>query len=380
MYGPTRSAERTDNHRTPEETIAPLEGAIFYQHPNFQMSNGEPGSKYWKDENQARFGRNDQYSSLKVAAGCQVTMYVDSNFNGNQLVLPPTFQNQTSEYPHLSHHSFDDKISSVKVTCSHEYMCEQNPDPSKCKHYCFATDTTHKAGGRKNNNCGLILSNHCSNNLSNKDCREYCMDLDNACNSNMIEEYCKKNPAAAECACYTAVPRNRAEARMATRNGGQYTKGDDGTYTETVKGNNACWSTSCRQQVGPKSGQLHLTRWWEWIQSCKVAPICEAWFENTNINMYDRSVFTIDNSNCGGADDVTRQTSTTNGNTGNTGDTGNTAPEPGAALGEGPTPDPDPDDPPLTTEEQRNQNLMFLGIGILVFLVVMRSSRRNYRR
>jgi hypothetical protein len=368
MHAPIRHASSTNSgKKTPPENLDWLGGAIFYQHPNFQMDNGDPGSKYTQDETHPHHGRHDQYSSLKVAPGCQVTIYEHDNYNGHSITLPASLKETTSEYSHLnnlpsSNRSFDDMISSVEVDCDNkEFMCEHILDVNQCKDVCFGE------GSKKSNECGRKLASHCSTRLDDPDCLKFCMVHENDCSANMIKKYCKNNKDKSECACINAIPKDRAEYVTAKANFGKYTKKEDGTYVEKAKGNNVCWAFDCYKDGSPNPNVLHLHSWWKYSGNCKEPKVCETWIVNSNINIDGHGQFNVDSEACGQEDDVEMESETntnTNTDTDNSG-TGLVPPD------DGTTP------PPLTPDEEREQNLMFLGIGILVVFIILRSTNRQ---
>ena len=283
--------------QTEHESLHALEGAIFYIHPNFKMDNFQPGKSYGRGNHdnlviKGKHVDSDKYSSVKIAPGCKVEMYEHENFTGKKLTKPDHISDKATNIANLHDIGMGDNITSLKVICSESDFCEANPvtDKIDCTQHCPPGSP-----------CNVTLARHCSNHLDDKRCNKFCMDYKNNCDDDKVENYCKSKQDASgmipyECQCILYPPTNDLERRIDAGNGGVY----DGKR-QTKKGNYACWSPKCKNGTAPERGQLHLAKWWNYISGCTPITICNVDLGDANLNMYDRSLFVVNN-NCGAGD------------------------------------------------------------------------------
>jgi hypothetical protein len=86
-------------------------GACFYKDSNFR---GEYICLR-RGESRAAIGMNDRISSIRVFGGARVTFYVDSNFSGQRGNTPADIANLSSWRVPGMNHSWNDRISSIRV-------------------------------------------------------------------------------------------------------------------------------------------------------------------------------------------------------------------------------------------------------------------------
>lgn len=275
--------------RPQAENTEILGGATFYIHSNFRMDNNERGRKF--THGNYPIVPHDTYTSAKIAPGCRVIMYEHDNFRGKAVTKPDNnvTVNET-RLNDLGSIDMDDKISSLKVQCDEGEYCRQNPLVREidCRPHCPPGTA-----------CNVTLAQYCSKNLNTKtECREFCMDPSNNCDDEDVENYCKQKQTRIgaipqECQCILWPPLNDLERLIDSGNGGVYENNN-----QIRKGNYACWSPKCKDGTSPQQGQLHLSRWWNYIDACTPITICNTDLGDSNLSLYDRSTFVINN-NCG---------------------------------------------------------------------------------
>jgi hypothetical protein len=275
-------------HTATNDTLNVMGGAIFYFHANYKMDHNQPGKRYGKG-NYANV-HTDTFSSAKIAPGCKVEMYEHDHFNGRKVTKPVNISDKATNIPDLHAIGMGDNITSLKVICSESDFCKANPvtDKIDCTKHC-----------PPGSSCNVKLARYCSNHLDDHRCKTFCMDYKNNCDDDKVENYCKSKQDASgmiphECQCIMYPPVNDLERRIDAGNGGVY---DD--KKQIKKGNYACWSPKCKNGTAPEKGQLHLSKWWNYISGCTPITICNVDLGDANLNMYDKSLFVVNN-NCGG--------------------------------------------------------------------------------
>lgn len=290
MGGSGSKAPKAPPHTATNDSLNAMDGAVFYVHKDFK---NQPGVRYSKGNyaNHASV-RSDTFSSAKIAPGCQVHMYEHDHFNGRQVTKPEHISDTITSISNLHDIGMGDKITSLEVVCDEQKYCNVNPltDKIDCRSHCPPGTL-----------CNVQLARYCSDNLDDIKCKEFCMNPYNNCDDDKVENYCKSKQDSIgmipyECQCIMYPPVNDLERRIDQGNGGVY-HGN----TQLKKGNYACWSSKCKNGTAPESDQLHLSKWWNYISGCTPITICNVDLGDANIDMYDRSLFVVNN-DCDGGD------------------------------------------------------------------------------
>lgn len=305
--GGSKSKLRTET----DDTLSALDGVVLYYHPDYKMENNEDGIRFYQGNHPQIEGGT--FSSARIAPGCRVHMYERDHFQGKVVTKPDNNVSvlQTN-LPDFREFGMDNNVTSLKVECDAVQYCKLNPlvDKIDCSVHCPVGTA-----------CNVKIANYCSQNLDNPKCKQFCMDPENNCNDDDVENYCKRRQEEIgmipyECQCILWPPMNDLERRIDQGNGGVYNG-----KTQVKKGNYACWSPKCKSGTAPERGQLHFSRWWQYIDACTPITICNVDLGDTILNMYDQSIFKIEN-DCSG-DAVSAQLV----NSGNSGQPETEAPE-----------------------------------------------------
>lgn len=140
----------------------------------------------------------------------------------------------------------------------------------------------------------MVSAEECNFNLLKHGCIEFCSNPSNNCSDDSNVYYCvgkyQQNKldyphvpdhenVPAECKCLLMGPVTPLEKKLDLVN----------------HGNRACWSPHCRNGTSPKLDQLSKPSWWQDMQRCAAINFCTVNIENSNIHMYNDSLFVMDN-------------------------------------------------------------------------------------